>query len=31
MDPYPSNPLSSKPSVSRLMELGKFAFEDLDR
>ena len=31
MDPYPSNPMSSKPSVSRPMELGKFAFEELDR
>src|ERR1700679_1930442 len=31
LDPYPSNPMDSKPTVSRPFELGKFAFEDTDK
>jgi hypothetical protein len=31
IDPYPSNPLESKPMVSHPFALGKFAFEEMDR
>jgi hypothetical protein len=30
-DPYPFNALSSKPETSRPFELGRFAFEDMDK
>jgi hypothetical protein len=30
-DPYPFNALNSKPQVSRPFELGRFAFEDMDK
>ncbi len=30
-DPYPSNPLDSKPTTSRPFALGKFAFEDTEK
>ena len=30
-DPYPSNPLDSKPSTSKPFALGKFAFEDTEK
>jgi hypothetical protein len=30
-DPYPFNALNSKPQTSRPFELGRFAFEDMDR
>ena len=28
---YPSNPLQNKPQTSRPFELGRFAFEDIDK
>jgi hypothetical protein len=31
LDPYPSNPLDSKPSTSHPFALGKFAFEDTEK
>jgi hypothetical protein len=30
-DPYPFNALSSKPQTSHPFELGRFAFEDMDK
>ena len=30
-DPYPFNALNSKPQTSRPFELGRFAFEDMDK
>ena len=30
-DPYPFNPLNSKPQTSHPFELGRFAFEDMDK
>jgi hypothetical protein len=30
-DPYPSNPIDSKPPTSRPFPLGKFALEDTDK
>ena len=29
-DPYPFNPMNSKPQTSEPFELGRFAFEDMD-
>jgi hypothetical protein len=31
LDPYPSNPIESKPSTSRPMALGRFALEDTEK
>jgi hypothetical protein len=31
LDPYPSNPMDSKPSTSRPFALGRFALEDADK
>jgi hypothetical protein len=30
-DPYPFNPMNSKPQTSHPFELGRFAFEDMDK
>jgi hypothetical protein len=30
-DPYPFDALNSKPQISRPFELGRFAFEDMDK
>jgi hypothetical protein len=30
-DPYPFNALNSKPQTSHPFELGRFAFEDMDK
>jgi hypothetical protein len=31
LDPYPSNPLDSKPTTSRPIALGRFALEDTEK
>jgi hypothetical protein len=31
LDPYPSNPMDSKPSTSRPFALGRFSLEDTDK
>ena len=31
LDPYPSNPVENKPVTTRPMELGRFAFEDIEK
>jgi hypothetical protein len=31
LDPYPSNPLDSKPTTSKPFALGKFAFDDTEK
>ena len=31
LDPYPSYPMDNKPAIAHAVELGRFAFEDMDK